>query len=427
MKCVAAFVVAVLVLQDARAQDVSHPVGKVIRMLTGLSTKVEFDAKAEALVYEKFVYWCTNSKKELSEEIAKSEEEVETLTDSIAGKEQQEKTLTEEIGDLGDEIAAYQADQIAANKVRLDTAGVYTAAMLSFKSTLTAIADAIKLLDDSKTLPTFSQVLTKPAVRTALVLLEAVAPHKSATIAAFVQGAGGAAAGPAPAPYGYAAKDRPDLLSQGDLGDHVQKYAFKSDNVIELLRQLQLKFQDEERAAEIAETNSLNAFALAKQARAAAEKAADDSQKEKTLLRGSVQGELHILRSDLFNANSDLDADRLTLTATEKSCTMKAAEWEERSATREQEREAMAMAIKILAEVSGVRTDAPDNPVMPAAPTGLLATSFFASQCFIKPAREGDEPSSFCQSHHPLQSSRALGRPAGHRTSRSFWRCHQFD
>merc|ERR1740121_3540659 len=117
--------------------------------------------------------------------------------------------------------------------------------MTDFTSTLTAIADAITLLENSKTLPTFSQVLNKPSVRTALALLGDNAPEKRSVIAAFTQSASGS--GPAPAPanvsYGYAEKDRPKLLANGSLAEHVQKYAFKSNNVIELLKQLQLKFQ----------------------------------------------------------------------------------------------------------------------------------------------------------------------------------------
>merc|ERR1712113_362187 len=43
-------------------------------------------------------------------------------------------------------------------------------------------------------------------------------------------------------------------------------------------------------------------------------------------------------------------------------------EWEERSATREREMEAMDQASKILAEVTNVRTEPPTNPVPPPSP-----------------------------------------------------------
>merc|ERR1719253_560743 len=63
------------------------------------------------------------------------------------------------------------------------------------------------------------------------------------------------------------AAPRPDQLSAGDVEKHVDKYDFKSENVIELLKELKLKFEDDKLAATKAETNGLNAYDLSKQAR----------------------------------------------------------------------------------------------------------------------------------------------------------------
>merc|ERR1712087_681603 len=60
---------------------------------------------------------------------------------------------------------------------------------------------------------------------------------------------------------------RPDQLAEGDYDQHIDTYDFKSHKVIELLKGLQRKFEDEKLAATKAETNSLNAYALEKQAR----------------------------------------------------------------------------------------------------------------------------------------------------------------
>merc|ERR1719159_693329 len=61
---------------------------------------------------------------------------------------------------------------------------------------------------------------------------------------------------------------------------------------------------------------------------------------------------------------------------TVKKCKMKATEWAERSKTRELELEAMHKAIEILSEVSGVRTEAPENPVPPPSPLEASEPSF---------------------------------------------------
>merc|ERR1719491_117214 len=77
-------------------------------------------------------------------------------------------------------------------------------------------------------------------------------------------------------------------------------------------------------------------------------------------------------KKELKNTNSDLDADSKSLSDTEKSCRVKTSEWEERSNTRKLEVEAMDQAVKILAKSSGVRTEAPGNPIPPASPVKFL-------------------------------------------------------
>merc|ERR1740117_2841902 len=77
-------------------------------------------------------------------------------------------------------------------------------------------------------------------------------------------------------------KKRPDQLAAGDLDAHVDKYDFKSGNVIELLKNLKLKFEDDKLAGTKAETNALNAYDLSKEARDNAIDAAKKSKNKKT-------------------------------------------------------------------------------------------------------------------------------------------------
>jgi len=127
-------------------------------------------------------------------------------------------------------------------------------------------------------------------------------------------------------------------------------------------------FEDEQTATTKAETNSLNSYELEKKARDAETEAAKTSKDEKTELLGKVTSDLVQLKSDLESTQEDKEADTKNFGDTKKACAVKEREWEERSEVRKNEIEAMAMAVKILAKVSGVRTEAPDNPVLPASP-----------------------------------------------------------
>jgi len=82
----------------------------------------------------------------------------------------------------------------------------------------------------------------------------------------------------------------------------------------------------------------------------------------------STLSELETAEAELADTKKNLAADESSLEETQKSCAVKASEWAERSDTRAKEMEAMNVAIKILAKVTGVRTEAPENPVPPPSP-----------------------------------------------------------
>merc|ERR1719160_1233527 len=171
------------------------------------------------------------------------------------------------------------------------------------------------------------------------------------------------------------AKPRPDQLAAGDLDAHVDKYDFKSENVIELLKQLKLKFEDDKLAGTKAETNSVNAYEVAKEARDNAIDAAKKSKGKKEKKLASVEKDIAQAEKELKSTQDDLKADSKSLKETEEACNTKKEEWETRSETRTLELEAMDQAIKILAKSAGVRTEAPGNPIPPPSPVFFLQLS----------------------------------------------------
>lgn len=142
--------------------------------------------------------------------------------------------------------------------------------------------------------------------------------------------------------------------------------------------EFKLKFEDEQTAATKGETNSLNQYELEKKARDNEITAATTSKDEKVKLLGKVTSDLVQLKSDLESTQEDKAADTKNFGDTKKACAVKEREWEERSAVRKQEIEAIAMAVKILAKVSGVRTEAPDNPTMPTSPVDAEGASLLS-------------------------------------------------
>jgi DNA repair exonuclease SbcCD ATPase subunit len=288
--------------------------------------------------------------KTLGKAIDEETETIEMLEDKIKAKKAQSVSLKEDIVELAKNIDDLEAAADKAKKIRKETADLYEEANKDYKSTIKAIADAIKELDSSKA---GAFVAFSPKVQAALALAEASSTDeaKRGMLSALLQ-----------------KPKRPKFEAKGDLKKHVKTYDFKSNNVIELLKELKLKFEDESTEATKDETNSLNAYELEKKARDAETAAAKTLKDEKTELMGKVESDLVQLKSDLDSTQEDKEADTKNFGDTEKACAVKEREWEERSEVRKNEIEAMAMAVKILAKVSGVRTEAPDNPGLPASP-----------------------------------------------------------
>merc|ERR1719236_405978 len=119
-------------------------------------------------------------------------------------------------------------------------------------------------------------------------------------------------------------------------------YSFKSGGIIETFKAMKAEFEADKLDSTSAETNKLNAYNLAKQARDTASATAKDT------------------KSETMSALSD---DTATLEQTDKDCKTKTAEWDQRSAIREGEIKAMDMAVKILGKVTGVRN--PDEHEIP--------------------------------------------------------------
>jgi hypothetical protein len=355
----------------AIASNEGHPIEKVISMLKGLKAKAIVDGKNEDVLYQKFAYWCSTSIDTLKDAIADEKEKIDELKDTIAGKTKEKKSLEEEIDALTDQIAESEASGHKAKKKREKENELYEKELADLKGTISAIEAALKTMESAEaaTEPGLLQI-AKQHVQKALALISlrsSVADDQLDALKAFVDGAG-AAPSPAGAPH-------PDLLAAGDMEAHVDKYDFKSGGVIEMLKKLKLKFQDEKTECVTEETNSVNAYDLAKEAREDAIAAATLSKEKKSKAHADVLTTLANAEGDKANEEEDMTADSKSLADVEEECQTKKNEYEERLKTRQMELDAMDAAVKILSKATGVESEPPENPIPPASPVSFLQTS----------------------------------------------------
>mmetsp|Transcript_17216 Transcript_17216/g.43361 ORF Transcript_17216/g.43361 Transcript_17216/m.43361 type:complete len:711 (-) Transcript_17216:136-2268(-) len=335
---------------------VGHPMEKVIDLLKDLATKAENEGKTEEVSYTKFEYWCTNNVKDLNRAITEEKATMEKLSDEISAHEKNIEVLDQEIEKLTEELLEQDKTAAAALEERKAGEDLYKAEKASLQDTIKAVGQAITILTSTKKDTDTGLVQAKSQVRSLLALIGfSINTKQRQTMQAFVED-----------------KPRPELEAAGDRKVHVKGYAFKSDSVIELLKELGTKFEDELVATEAAETNAINNYDLAKNARDALIKAKQEAKATKEKEVADSREDLIAAQTAYDSTQADLAADTKTLSETEQSCRLKASEWEERSTTRAKEIEAIQTAISILAKATGVRTEAPGNPVPPPSPVAFL-------------------------------------------------------
>eukprot|EP00927_Polykrikos_kofoidii_P023837 TRINITY_DN2181_c0_g1_i1.p1 TRINITY_DN2181_c0_g1~~TRINITY_DN2181_c0_g1_i1.p1 ORF type:complete len:733 (+),score=156.12 TRINITY_DN2181_c0_g1_i1:61-2199(+) len=350
-------------LTAARNFQDGHPIERVIKLLHELESTVQSESASEKISYTKFERWCANSMETLDVAISAGQESVSALRDSIASERERESILTSEIESLADELLKLQTSGAAAATQRSQTASLHSSANADYQSTIQAIDQALVLLTTAKSsvgggfvqydAPSWDVVRKVVG----LVTLNATDEQRK-VLNAFVQSAD--------------APDRPDLAAAGDYTKHVKNYAFKSQAVIEMLKELKRKFEDQKQAANEAETNSLNSYALSTEARDNVATNAEYSKYTKETQLSVVRSKLGSEKMNLESALGDLEADSSTLASTKTQCALRKSEWDERSAIRDQEVKAIQAAVGILASVSGVRTQAPANPVLPSSPISFI-------------------------------------------------------
>jgi len=346
-------VFAALLTSGSAGKSGEHPIEKIINLLKGLEEQAIAEGKSEALSFQKFEYWCKNSKKTLNKAIAEEKDNIDSLESKIAAKTEESKNLGEQIAKLEEELGEMATSAKEALEASDKANALYEKVSADLQSTIDSVGECITAIKDSKDQTSF--IAAQKKVSGVIALLETQMNHEQRTGLSH-----------------FTKTDPAEVMAAGDMQAHKKSYSFKGGNVLELLKQLELKFEDDLTQVEKEETNRVNSYNLAKDARDNAITAATKAKDEKTDLKAEVDEEKAEAEGDLEDEQGELEADTGTLETTDKKCSVKTSEWEERSATRSGEIEAINVAIKILAKVADVRTEAPSNPVPPASPLEFL-------------------------------------------------------
>merc|ERR1719420_1125990 len=143
----------------------------------------------------------------------------------------------------------------------------------------------------------------------------------------------------------------------------VKVYTEHEGEIIETFEDMEGDLEHDKLDVHQREANAQNAYELAKKARDFAIDAAKDNKNEKVDIKADKGSQLAKAETDLSEEEKQLAGDSATLDSTDQECKMVNEGFEQRSAIRAGEIEAMEMAIKILSKVTGVRN--PDTHEIP--------------------------------------------------------------
>ena len=79
-------VFAALLTSGNAGKSGEHPIEKIINLLKGLEEQAIEEGKSEALSFQKFEYWCKDSKKTLTKAIAEEKDNIDSLESKIVAK-----------------------------------------------------------------------------------------------------------------------------------------------------------------------------------------------------------------------------------------------------------------------------------------------------------------------------------------------------
>jgi len=299
-----------------KIKDAPTPFAKVKQMIQDLVKRLEEEASAEADQKA----WCDENMKETTTERDEAQREVESLRALITEKNALVSQLTEQIGDLAQEIADLQKALNEETELREDESAKNTKTMEEGKIGLEAVEGAIKVLN---------------AFYNPSLLQQAPAAEGYERFSAENAGSDG--------------KTVDDMAP--DAGGVSGEYGGKTDaskSIITLLEQIQEDFASSITATEAAESEAQGEYDTFK-----SDTETDIS--DKGALKETAETDKTNAELDITQAEADLKAEKELLQAAldeleklKPVCVDSGMSWEERSARRDQEIEALKEALKIL-------------------------------------------------------------------------------
>jgi len=307
-----------------RAADQSvSPVAKVIDLLTTLLKEVEDEGKMEAATYEKFSCFCKESTASKSSEVTKSADKIDELSASIEAKSAEKKEKQEDVTERKGkhETMSVELDDEKARCSKEEQ--TYDAKSVELTKAIAGIRDAKKSLKAAKNGGASLLDLSGPA-RENVELAEAIELAKAQVSA------------------------RRDSTAFLQVDPEDPEYNFHSGNIISVLEMLEKDYGKTKTEVDTEWKKTDAACKATKEALKADLKNNKDAMSK-------LEEKIEALAKDVAQAKEDLVSEQTALQDAEVylkdvklRCEARAKDWDQRTAARKDEVEALTAALGIL-------------------------------------------------------------------------------
>merc|ERR1719207_366058 len=321
---------AILTAVDA---DTVTPVQKVIGLLNGMVEKGKKEKHEESLQFATYKQWCASTSGEKSRAIKDGNEAIEDLTADIEKNEATAADCAKMITKLDADISTWEGNLKAATEVREAEAADYEATYKDYGESITALEEGIKTLEAENHATAQASAALLQVSKSPIIT-----PEDKKKLAAFLQ------------------LDPEENLAVGlEQDPQAAAYEGQSQGVIDMLKNMLEKFEDERSDLEKMEMNAKFSFETLSQDLKSQIEDATQARSEKTEEKADSLNNAASAKGNLQDTTATRDDDSKYLADLTATCEAKSAAFAERQKLRAEEIAAIEKAIEIVAspEVSG--------------------------------------------------------------------------
>lgn len=301
------------------AEDVSAtPVQKVLELLSSMKKKGEEEKQKEAVQFAAYEQFCKNTQKEKAKGIEEGEDKIESIKADLGKLSVDIANLEESIPEVVEDIEKVTADQQKATKARGEERAAYTTAHSEYLKAVQSVGKAQKALKEKEVSPEQAESFLQLASKGSDLTDEDIDAFTSSSQARSAIEA---------------------FLSEGTSLEKPAEgaYSFQSTKVIELLDQLEEKFQTERVALEKSETEKKHSYEMLMRdwkAQLATGKKTKEDKLAAKLRKDQVKAEKSAALVEVSKLNED---DKKYLADLKQTCDQKASDFKERQRLRGEE------------------------------------------------------------------------------------------